>query len=193
MLSSASHRASTKWTCTDQSQEWLGCIGKNRGGILGVTEITSALIKWAVCQYPISTYQQCQSYTCSSAVQVTMTVSTTKQHKTEWSWIQTIKMRCSLSHRYVASSHQTCLRDCKTSPTPTIMNVQVAFCQLANKRIWWWQRPCYLIHWRWSLDRAAQKGPDQLIRVAKIFAGGALYCCLKCWRFFLIVVNLLTL
>ena len=32
----------------DQSQEWLGCIGKKGGGIIGITKFTSALSRWAL-------------------------------------------------------------------------------------------------------------------------------------------------
>lgn len=32
----------------DQSQEWLGCIGKKGGGIIGITKTSSALSRWAL-------------------------------------------------------------------------------------------------------------------------------------------------
>ena len=32
----------------DQSQEWLGCIGKRGGGIIGITKTSSALSRWAL-------------------------------------------------------------------------------------------------------------------------------------------------
>ena len=32
----------------DQSQEWLGCIGKKGGGIIGITRTNSALSRWAL-------------------------------------------------------------------------------------------------------------------------------------------------
>ena len=32
----------------DQSQEWLGCIGKEGGGIIGITRTNSALSRWAL-------------------------------------------------------------------------------------------------------------------------------------------------